>query len=127
MLCLETLLTSDVLQRKDGISGDHVHHLCEILLFQIAKEVGMQNSVMTEKNYCTRFCYSDQLRLKFSNTGFYPPNTASAEINLTVGIHILQASTSTSCSIFPGMKKRNEKFLEIFQEHPTASSICGCM
>lgn len=119
---------SDVLQRKDGISGDHMHHLCEALLFQMAKEVGTQNSVMKEKNDCTRFCYSDQLGLKFSNTGFYPPNTASAEINLTVGIHILQASTSTSCSIFPGMKKKkNEKVLEIFQEHPTASSRCWSM
>lgn len=87
----------------------------------------MQNSVMTEKNDCTRFCYSDQLRLKFSNTGFYRPNTASTEINLTVGIHILQDSTSTSCSIFPGVKKRNEKVLEIFQEHPTASSRCWSM
>lgn len=40
---------SDGLQRKVGISGDHVHHLYKIRFFQMAKKVGMRNSVAAYK------------------------------------------------------------------------------
>lgn len=77
--------------------------------FKWPRKWGGEIQLWLRTNHCARFCYSDQLRFRFSSASFYPPNTASAEMNLTVGIYILQASTSTSCSIFPVMRGKKKK------------------